>query len=100
MLVGVKMLTEVLLMCKTRWLRSRGHLNRALRGVGGMGRLVDLSQRDPLLPRDPDAVIVFGAERRRSSVEPAELPFHGAEGGLDRGRLAVELMAADLVAAN
>ena len=69
-------------------------------GVGGVGGVVDVAERDACVAGDPGAVLVFGAERRRPAVEPAELPLDRAERRLDLGGLPLQLVAADLVAAD
>src|SRR5947209_1790783 len=72
-----------------------GHI---LLAICGMRCVMDLAERNALLAGDPCTVLMLGTERRRPSLDPAELALDRAEPGGYRGRLAAELVPAHRIA--
>src|SRR5215469_7324394 len=63
--------------------------------IGAFDLGVDLAQRDAVLPRHADTVLVFGREHADLAVTPAALAFHRPPRRLDCHRLALHLVASD-----
>ena len=70
---------------------------RALFRISRMDGVIDFAEGNSAFEGDSGTVLVFGAERGRPIAEPAELPLHRAELGLDLDVLTLQFVTANRI---